>query len=127
MEVSHNHRIPGSKMLTVVACLLAFWAGGKAVAVQEALVPERSTASAEVLYSPEDRPADRRSTGSRCVVPERAREGEASQCARSGCEPRDLIQRCADLCKYENRPMVLSNELLYLAWKNYFGAAPTVN
>ncbi|HEY3168595.1 MAG TPA: hypothetical protein VGK57_15285, partial [Candidatus Binatia bacterium] len=44
-----------------------------------------------------------------------------------GCEPRDLIQRCADLCKYENRPMVLSNELLHLAWKNYFGAAPTVN
>jgi hypothetical protein len=44
-----------------------------------------------------------------------------------GCEPRDLIQRCADLCKYENRPMVLSNELLHLAWKNYFGAAATVN
>jgi len=43
-----------------------------------------------------------------------------------GCEPRDLIQRCADLCKYENRPMVLSNELLHLAWKNYFGAAPDV-
>jgi hypothetical protein len=44
-----------------------------------------------------------------------------------GCEPRDLIQRCSDLCKYENRPMVLSNELLHLAWQNYFGAAPTVN
>jgi hypothetical protein len=44
-----------------------------------------------------------------------------------GCEPRDLIQRCSDLCKYENRPMVLSNELLHLAWKNYFGAAPTIN
>ena len=44
-----------------------------------------------------------------------------------GCEPRDLIQRCTDLCKYENRPMVLSNELIHLAWKNYFGAAPTVN
>jgi len=44
-----------------------------------------------------------------------------------GCEPRDLILRCADLCKYENRPMALSNELIQLAWKNYFGAAPTVN
>jgi predicted ATPase with chaperone activity len=43
-----------------------------------------------------------------------------------GCEPRDLILRCADLCKYENRPMALSNELIHLAWKNYFGAAPTV-
>jgi predicted ATPase with chaperone activity len=43
-----------------------------------------------------------------------------------GCEPRDLVLRCADLCKYENRPMALSNELIQLAWKNYFGAAPTV-
>lgn len=43
-----------------------------------------------------------------------------------GCEPRDLIQRCIDLCRYENRPMALSDELLHLAWKNYFGAAPVV-
>ena len=44
-----------------------------------------------------------------------------------GCEPRDLIQRCADLCKYENLPMELSNDLLHLAWQNYFGAAPSVH
>jgi predicted ATPase with chaperone activity len=43
-----------------------------------------------------------------------------------GCEPRDLILRCVDLCKYENRAMALSNDLLTLAWKNYFGAAPAV-
>ncbi len=43
-----------------------------------------------------------------------------------GCEPRDLIQRCIDLCRYENRPMGLTDELLHLAWKNYFGAAPAV-
>src|SRR6476661_7232255 len=43
------------------------------------------------------------------------------------CEPRDLIQRCADLCKYENIPMELSNDLLHLAWQNYFGAAPSVH
>ena len=43
-----------------------------------------------------------------------------------GCEPRDLIQRCIDLCKYENRPMALTDELLHLAWRNYFGAAPAV-
>jgi predicted ATPase with chaperone activity len=43
-----------------------------------------------------------------------------------GCEPRDLIQRCADICKYENRSMELSNELLRVAWQNYFGAAPAV-
>jgi hypothetical protein len=43
-----------------------------------------------------------------------------------GCEPRDLILRCADLCRYENRPMVLTDELVHLAWKNYFGSAPAV-
>jgi predicted ATPase with chaperone activity len=43
-----------------------------------------------------------------------------------GCEPRDLIQRCVDLCDYENRPKVLSEDLLRLAWRNYFGDAPTV-
>jgi hypothetical protein len=41
-----------------------------------------------------------------------------------GCEPRDLIQRSLDLCVYENRPKVISEELLRLAWKNYFGSAP---
>jgi predicted ATPase with chaperone activity len=43
-----------------------------------------------------------------------------------GCEPRDLIQRVTDLCVYENRPQVLSEELLHLAWKNYFGDAPAL-
>jgi len=42
------------------------------------------------------------------------------------CEPRDLIQRCSDLCKYEDRPRILVDDLLNLAWRNYFGAAPTV-
>lgn len=37
------------------------------------------------------------------------------------CEPRDLIQRCIDLCNYENRPHDVSKELLAVAWKNYFG------
>ncbi len=44
-----------------------------------------------------------------------------------GCEPRDLIQRCEDLCKYENRPHELTSELLELAWKNYFGTRPTAD
>ncbi len=44
-----------------------------------------------------------------------------------GCEPRDIIQRCVDLCKYENRPKALSDELLDLAWKNYFGTKPSAN
>jgi hypothetical protein len=42
------------------------------------------------------------------------------------CEPRDLIQRCADICRYENRDWALTDDLLNLAWHNYFGAAPTV-
>jgi predicted ATPase with chaperone activity len=44
-----------------------------------------------------------------------------------GCEPRDLIQRCIDLCNYENRPKVLSNDLLDVAWTNYFGTRPSDN
>ena len=42
-----------------------------------------------------------------------------------GCEPRDIIQRCVDLCEYESRPKELSEDLIELAWKNYFGVAPT--
>jgi hypothetical protein len=49
---------------------------------------------------------------------------EADKRPLRGCEPRDLIQRCTDLCQYEKRPLVLTDELLHLAWKNYFGAAP---
>lgn len=43
------------------------------------------------------------------------------------CEPRDLIQRCTDVCKYEDRPKILTDELLSLAWQNYFGAVPTLD
>jgi hypothetical protein len=42
------------------------------------------------------------------------------------CEPRDLIQRCADICRYENRDWLLTDDLLRLAWQNYFGGAPTL-
>ena len=38
------------------------------------------------------------------------------------CEPRDLVQRCLDICRYEKQPASLSMELLELAWNNYFGA-----
>ncbi len=37
------------------------------------------------------------------------------------CEPRDLVERCLDICRYENRPRVLSNQLFERAWHNYFG------
>jgi hypothetical protein len=38
-----------------------------------------------------------------------------------GCEPRDLIRCCLDLCRYENHPKTLSRELIDLAWNQYFG------
>jgi hypothetical protein len=38
----------------------------------------------------------------------------------SSCEPRDLIERCLDICRYENRPPTLTAELLEVAWLNYF-------
>jgi hypothetical protein len=42
-----------------------------------------------------------------------------------GCEPRDLILRCADMCEYERRPRIVTRELIALAWKNYFASVPT--
>ncbi len=41
------------------------------------------------------------------------------------CQPRDLIDRCADICRYENRPLSLTAELLERAWLYYFGAQQT--
>ena len=38
------------------------------------------------------------------------------------CQPRDLVDRCADICRYENRPFLLTGELLERAWLYYFGA-----
>jgi predicted ATPase with chaperone activity len=37
------------------------------------------------------------------------------------CEPRDLIQRFLNICRYYDRPTVLSKDMLELAWVNYFG------
>ncbi len=38
------------------------------------------------------------------------------------CDPRDLIERCLDMCRYERLPMQVTTDLLDRAWKNYFGA-----
>ena len=38
------------------------------------------------------------------------------------CQPRDLVDRCADICRYENRPFILTKDLLERAWLYYFGA-----
>ena len=37
------------------------------------------------------------------------------------CEPRDLIERCRDICSFHNRPLEISTKVLDLAWTGYFG------
>jgi len=37
------------------------------------------------------------------------------------CEPRDLLSRVNDLCRFESRPLQLTPELVDIAWRNYFG------
>jgi predicted ATPase with chaperone activity len=37
------------------------------------------------------------------------------------CEPRDLIERANDICRFRSKPLELTNEVLDLAWLGYFG------
>jgi DNA-binding MarR family transcriptional regulator len=37
------------------------------------------------------------------------------------CEPRDLIERSRDVCRFRNKPLELSAEILNIAWTGYFG------
>jgi hypothetical protein len=37
------------------------------------------------------------------------------------CEPRDLIERARDICRFHGRPLELSSKVLDLAWVGYFG------
>src|SRR5262249_41048214 len=37
------------------------------------------------------------------------------------CEPRDLIERARDICRFQSRPLELSPKVLDLAWMGYFG------
>ena len=37
------------------------------------------------------------------------------------CQPRDLVDRCRDICLYEDRPFMLTQVLLERAWVYYFG------
>jgi hypothetical protein len=37
------------------------------------------------------------------------------------CEPRDLIERGRDICRFHNRPLELTTKVLDLAWTGYFG------
>ncbi len=40
-----------------------------------------------------------------------------------GCEPRDLLDRATDICLFEEQELVLTNQILDVAWRNYFGAS----
>jgi predicted ATPase with chaperone activity len=37
------------------------------------------------------------------------------------CEPRDLVERARDICRFQGRPLELTAEVLDLAWTGYFG------
>jgi len=37
------------------------------------------------------------------------------------CEPRDLIERVHDICRYRGKPVEVNEETLDLAWMGYFG------
>jgi predicted ATPase with chaperone activity len=39
------------------------------------------------------------------------------------CEPRDLLNRFLDICQYKSLQPTLNEDLLDLAWNNYFGVA----
>jgi SpoVK/Ycf46/Vps4 family AAA+-type ATPase len=37
------------------------------------------------------------------------------------CEPRDLIERARDICRFHGKPLELTPQVLDLAWSGYFG------
>jgi predicted ATPase with chaperone activity len=37
------------------------------------------------------------------------------------CEPRELAERCRDICGYETLPLFITKDLMHRAWNNYFG------
>jgi hypothetical protein len=39
------------------------------------------------------------------------------------CEPRDLIERSRDICRFHGRPLELTPQVIDLAWTGYFGDA----
>jgi hypothetical protein len=41
----------------------------------------------------------------------------------NACDPRDLILRAADLCRFEHQSLTLTDDILAMAWEGYFGTA----
>jgi hypothetical protein len=42
-----------------------------------------------------------------------------------GCEPRDLLDRATDICRFEGESPKLTPEIIDVAWRNYFGTSHT--
>jgi MoxR-like ATPase len=40
-----------------------------------------------------------------------------------GCEPRDILDRVTDICLFEGHKLELSNQVVDVAWRNYFGTS----
>jgi hypothetical protein len=40
-----------------------------------------------------------------------------------GCEPRDILDRATDICKFENHGLKLTPQVVDIAWRNYFGTS----
>ncbi len=40
------------------------------------------------------------------------------------CEPRDLIERARDICRFQSKPLELTPQVLDMAWTGYFGIEP---
>ena len=40
-----------------------------------------------------------------------------------GCEPRDILDRVTDICLFEGHKLELSNNVVDVAWRNYFGTS----
>jgi hypothetical protein len=40
------------------------------------------------------------------------------------CEPRDLVERARDICRFTDRPLELNDDVIALAWAGYFGQTP---
>ncbi|HEU5459722.1 MAG TPA: hypothetical protein VFU83_04475 [Pyrinomonadaceae bacterium] len=42
-----------------------------------------------------------------------------------GCEPRDLLDRASDICRFEKNTLELTPQVVDVAWRNYFGTSHT--
>ncbi|HEY4423804.1 MAG TPA: hypothetical protein VGN10_06340 [Pyrinomonadaceae bacterium] len=40
-----------------------------------------------------------------------------------GCEPRDILDRATDICKFESHSLKLTPQIVDIAWCNYFGTS----